>query len=201
MEALVAAAASQAYPAEITLVIADRPTAPGLRRATELGIAARLVDRSLYGASRESFEQAIEAELAPRGIDLVCLAGFMHLLSSWFVNRWLERLLNIHPALLPAFRGLNTHERALAAGVKVHGATVHMVVPEVDCGPIIVQAAIGVREEDTPETLAARVLVIEHRIYPLALKLVAAGRVRVRDRRCIIDGVAAVDELLVVPKN
>jgi phosphoribosylglycinamide formyltransferase-1 len=200
MEALAAAAASTSYPAEITLVLADRPNTPGLRRAAAWGIATGLVDHTIYGTDREAFERALVGELAPRGIELVCLAGFMRVLSPWFVNRWHERLLNVHPALLPAFRGLDTHRRAVAAGVKVHGATVHLVVPEVDCGPIIAQAALGVHEEDTEDTLAARVLALEHRIYPIGLRLVAEGRVRVRDGRCLISGAVAADEVLLVPK-
>ena len=126
-------------------------------------------------------------------IEIVCLAGFMRLLTPWFVDHWPERMLNIHPALLPAFKGLDTHRRALEAGAKVHGATVHFVVPEMDSGPIIVQGAVAVRADDSEETLAKRVLGVEHRIYPLALKLVAEGRVRVVDGRCLIDGVPVPD--------
>jgi phosphoribosylglycinamide formyltransferase 1 len=134
-------------------------------------------------------------------IDIVCLAGFMRLLTPGFVERWQGRLINIHPALLPAFKGLDTHARALAAGVKIHGATVHFVVPEMDSGPIIIQAAVPVRDDDTADTLAARVLAVEHRIYPRALKLVAQGRVRVVDGRCIVDGSPSGDAVLIVPQD
>jgi phosphoribosylglycinamide formyltransferase 1 len=198
MEALIAAAAPPGYPAEVTFVLSNRPDAPGLERATGAGIPTIVVDHKRFGADREAFERTLAAELALRGIEFVCLAGFMRLLSPWFVRLWQGRLLNIHPALLPAFKGLDTHARALAAGVKIHGATVHFVAPEVDSGPIIAQAALAVHETDTAETLAARVLSLEHRLYPLALKLVADGRVRVQGDRCIIDA-AKVDEVLMVP--
>ncbi len=178
MEALIAAAASEAYPAQIALVVSNRPDAPGLRAA---------------------FERALQARLEAHRIDLVCLAGFMRLLSADFVDHWRGRMLNIHPALLPSFNGLDTHARALAAGVKIHGATVHLVVPEVDSGPIIAQAAVPVRDGDTAETLAARVLEVEHRIYPAALKFLAEGRVTIVDGRCRIEGETEADDVLVVP--
>ena len=132
-------------------------------------------------------------------IDIVCLAGFMRLLTATFVERWSGRILNIHPALLPAFKGLDTHARALAAGVKLHGATVHFVVPDVDSGPIVAQGAVPVHEDDTEESLAARVIKIEHRLYPLALRLVAAGKVRVENGRCLVAGAAPEGALLVPP--
>ena len=132
-------------------------------------------------------------------IDLICLAGFMRLLTPAFVGQWPQRMLNIHPALLPAFKGLDTHKRALEAGAKVHGATVHFVVAELDSGPIIAQGAVAVHSDDTEAALAARVLAVEHRIYPLALKLVVQGRVRVVDGRCLIDGVPVPDPATVVP--
>ena len=199
MEALIAAAAQESYPAQIALVLSNRPGAPGLRRAAAAGIATEIVDPTLYGNDRERFERALQTKLEAYRIDLVCLAGFMRLLSPSFVGQWHGRMLNIHPALLPSFKGLDTHARALAAGVKIHGATVHMVVPEVDCGPILAQAAVPVREGDTADTLAARVLEAEHRIYPAALKFLAEGRVRVIDGRCRIDGLADADGLLFVP--
>ncbi len=199
MEALIAAAAQESYPAQIALVLSNRPGAPGLRRAAAAGIATEIVDPTLYGNDRERFERALQTKLEAYQIGLVCLAGFMRLLSPSFVGQWHGRMLNIHPALLPSFKGLDTHARALAAGVKIHGATVHMVVPEVDCGPILAQAAVPVREGDTADTLAARVLEAEHRIYPAALKFLAEGRVRVVDGRCRIDGRADADGLLFVP--
>jgi len=200
MEALITATASEAYPAKIALVVSNRPGAPGLARAAAAGVATIVLDHKRYGTDREAFERALEAELEAAAIDIVCLAGFMRLLSPWIVGRWEGRMLNIHPALLPAFKGLDTHERALAAGVKIHGATVHLVIPEMDSGPIIAQAALAVRDDDDAQTLAARVLALEHRIYPAALKLFAEGRVRVRDGRCLVDTGLAADEVLVVPK-
>jgi phosphoribosylglycinamide formyltransferase 1 len=135
-----------------------------------------VVDHTPFGADREAFERALQAVLERHGCEIVCLAGFMRLLTPWLVTQWNGRILNIHPALLPSFKGLHTHERALAAGVKVHGATVHFVVPDMDSGPIIAQAAVPVLDDDTADVLAARVLAVELRIYPLALRLVAAGK-------------------------
>ncbi len=176
MTALIEAAKAADYPAEIALVVSNRPEAPGLIRAREEGITTAVVDHRLFGEDREAFERALDDALAVHRIDLVCLAGFMRLLSPWFVQRWRGKVLNIHPALLPQFKGLHTHRRALEAGVKRHGATVHFVVPEVDAGPIVEQDSVAVREGDTEATLAARVLEIEHRIYPRALRAVAEGR-------------------------
>ncbi len=175
MTALIEAAKAKDYPAEIALVVSNRPDALGLGRAREAGIATALVDHRPFGDDREAFERALDAELAAQRIDIVCLAGFMRLLTPRFVSRWSGRMLNIHPALLPQFKGLQTHRRALQAGVKRHGATVHFVVPETDSGPIIVQDSVPVMEDDTEEALAARVLEVEHRIYPQALRLVAEG--------------------------
>jgi phosphoribosylglycinamide formyltransferase 1 len=176
MVALLEAAKDKDYPAEIALVVSNRPDAPGLVRAGEADIATAIVDHKSFGEDRAAFERALDAELAAYRIEIVCLAGFMRLLSPWFVTRWSGRLLNIHPALLPHFKGLHTHRRALAAGVAQHGATVHFVVAEMDSGPIIAQDSVPVLSGDTEETLAARVLEIEHRIYPQALRLVAEGR-------------------------
>jgi phosphoribosylglycinamide formyltransferase-1 len=176
MTALIEAARAEDYPAEIVLVLSNRPDALGLERAREAGIPTAVVDHRPFGGDREAFEHALDAELTARRIELVCLAGFMRLFTPWFVARWSGRLLNIHPALLPQFPGLDTHRRALEAGVKRHGATVHFVVPETDAGPIIVHDSVAVLDGDTAETLAARVLDVEHRIYPQALRLVAEGR-------------------------
>lgn len=173
MASLIAAAKDDGYPAEIALVLSNRPDAAGLVHARREGIATAVVDHTQYGKDREAFERALQDVLAAHRIDLVCLAGFMRLLTPWFVGQWHRRMLNIHPALLPAFKGLHTHERALAAGVKTHGATVHFVSAEMDSGEIIAQAEVPVLAGDTPETLAARVLEAEHRIYPQALKQVA----------------------------
>jgi phosphoribosylglycinamide formyltransferase-1 len=175
MASLIAAARSPDYPAEIAVVLSNRPEAGGLRRASAEGISTAVVDHTDFGSDREAFENAVQKHLETHGIDIVCLAGFMRLLTSSFVSRWNGRMINIHPALLPSFKGLRTHERALQAGVKIHGATVHFVVPEVDSGPIIAQAAVPVLDDDTPDTLAARVLAAELRLYPLALELVAGN--------------------------
>jgi phosphoribosylglycinamide formyltransferase 1 len=176
MAALIAAAKKPDYPAEIAIVLSNRPDAGGLKRARAEGIATAVVDHGEFGKDREGFDRAVQAVLEAHRVELVCLAGFMRLLTPSFVARWSGRMINIHPALLPSFKGLHTHARALEAGVKIHGATVHFVVPEVDSGPIIAQAAVPVRDDDTPDTLAARVLAAETRLYPLALGLVAAGK-------------------------
>jgi phosphoribosylglycinamide formyltransferase 1 len=176
MAALIAAAEEERYPAEIALVVSNRPDAAGLVLAKSHGIETAIINHSDYGNDREAFERALQAVLDAHHIDLICLAGFMRLLTPWFVGRWPGRMLNIHPALLPAFKGLNTHERALAAGVKTHGATVHFVTSEMDSGPIVAQGEVPVLPGDTAATLAARVLEVEHRIYPMALRMVAEGR-------------------------
>jgi phosphoribosylglycinamide formyltransferase 1 len=176
MTALIEAATAQDYPAQIVLVVSNLPDALGLVRAREAGIATAIVNHRPFGKDREAFERALDAELRKSAIDVVCLAGFMRLLTPWFVTRWSGRLINIHPALLPQFKGLDTHRRALEAKVKQHGATVHFVVPETDSGPIIAQQSVPVLDGDTEETLAARVLEAEHRLYPQALRLVAEGR-------------------------
>jgi phosphoribosylglycinamide formyltransferase 1 len=200
MAALIEAAKTPSYPAEIALVVANRPEAKGLAHAAAAGITTAVVEHAHYGADRDAFERAIEAELARHAITLVCLAGFMRRLTPAFVQRWQGRMINIHPSLLPAFKGLDTHARALAAGVRIHGASVHFVVPELDSGPIIAQAAVPVRDGDDADTLAARVLAAEHRIYPLALALLAEDRLRVVDGRCRIDGAGVSEAMLMVPE-
>jgi phosphoribosylglycinamide formyltransferase-1 len=199
MAALIEAAKAKDFPAEIALVVSNRPDAGGLSAARAAGIATEVVDHTIYSKDRAAFERALQAALEKHHIELVCLAGFMRLLTPWFVGHWPNRLLNIHPALLPAFKGLDTHKRALQAGAKIHGATVHFVVPEMDSGPIILQGQVEVRPEDTEATLAARVLAIEHRIYPLALRLVAEGRVRIENGRCRVTGAVPTDGVLLVP--
>jgi len=199
MAALIEAATDKTYPAEIVVVISNRPDAGGLMVARANGITTEVVDHSAFGKDRTAFERALQAVLEKHRIDIVCLAGFMRLLTADFVGQWQHRILNIHPALLPAFKGLDTHRRALEAGVKVHGATVHFVVPEMDSGPIVAQAAVSVRPGDTEEGLAARVLKVEHQIYPLALKLVAEGRVRVENGRCLVDSIPVPDSAALVP--
>ena len=199
MAALIEAASDKSYPAEIVLVLSNRADAGGLDIARANGIATAVVDHKTYGKDRAAFDDAMQAVLDEHRIELVCLAGFMRLLSAPFVERWQGRMLNIHPALLPAFKGLDTHRRAIEAGATVHGATVHFVVPEMDSGPIIAQAAVPVRSGDTEAALAARVLEVEHRIYPAALKLVAEGRVRISGGRCLIDDRPAPEAAELVP--
>jgi phosphoribosylglycinamide formyltransferase-1 len=179
MTALIEAAAARDYPAEIVLVVSNRPQAAGLAHARAAGVATAVVDHTAFAGDREAFERALDAELRARDVELVCLAGFMRLLSPWLVTRWAGRILNIHPSLLPQFKGLDTHQRALAAKVARHGATVHFVVPEMDAGPIVAQDSVAVHEGDTEETLAARVLEVEHRLYPRALRAVAEGRTHI----------------------
>jgi phosphoribosylglycinamide formyltransferase-1 len=183
MVALIEAAKAPSYPAEIVLVLSNRPDAAGLARAAAEGIATAVVDHTRFGKDREAFERALQSELERHRIDLICLAGFMRLLTPWFVRQWEGRMINIHPALLPEFKGLDTHARALAAGATHHGATVHFVVPEMDAGPIILQDRLEVLETDDADTLAARVLAIEHRIYPEALARVARGEATIGGER------------------
>ena len=177
MAALIDAAKDPAYPAEIVLVLSNIADAGGLERAREAGIATEVVEHKPFGKDRAAFDRAVHAVLERHRTEIVCLAGFLRLLTPWFVERWSGRLVNIHPSLLPAFKGLETHARAIAAGATQHGATVHFVVPELDSGPIIAQESVPVLPGDTEDTLAARVLAVEHRIYPLALKRVAQGDV------------------------
>jgi phosphoribosylglycinamide formyltransferase-1 len=199
MAALIEAAKGADYPAEIALVLSNRPDAGGLATAQASGIATAVVDHTKFGKDRAAFERAMQDLLEQHNIALVCLAGFMRLLTPWFVEHWQNRMLNIHPALLPSFKGLDTHKRALDAGVKLHGATVHFVVPDMDAGPIVAQAAVPVQEDDTEARLAARVIEVEHRIYPLALRLLAEGKLRVENGRCFVSGSAALGEALIVP--
>lgn len=199
MAALIEAAKAPDYPAEIALVLSNIADAGGLETARKAGIDTAVVDHKPFGKDRAAFDRAMHAVLVAHKIELVCLAGFMRLLTPDFVALWNERMLNIHPALLPAFKGLDTHRRALEAGAKVHGATVHFVVPEMDAGPIIMQGAVAVRDDDSETALGARVLKVEHMIYPASLKLVAQGRVTVIDGRCLIDGKPVPDAAALVP--
>jgi phosphoribosylglycinamide formyltransferase-1 len=201
MAALIEAAQANDYPAEIALVISNVPGAGGLATARAAGIATQTIDHAAFGKDRAAFERTLQAMLEKYRIDIVCLAGFMRLLTPWLVGHWPNKMINIHPAMLPAFKGLDTHRRALHAGAKVHGAAVHFVVPEMDSGPIIAQGAVAVRAGDDEATLAARVLKVEHRIYPPALRLVAEGRVRVENGRCLIDGVPVPDAGTLVPSD
>jgi phosphoribosylglycinamide formyltransferase 1 len=190
MAALIEAAKTKDYPAEIALVVSNRPEAGGLLVARAAGIGTETVDHTKFSGDRNRFEHEIQSILEKYRIEIICLAGFMRLLTANFLERWQWRILNIHPALLPDFKGLDTHKRVIDAGVKIHGATVHFVVPELDSGPVIAQGAINVRPGDSEEALAVRVLKVEHRIYPLALKLVAEGRVQIKNNHTLIDGVS-----------
>ncbi len=178
LQALIEAARDRSYPAELVTVVSNVPGAAGLARAAAAGIPAEVVDHTAF-PGREPFEEALTAALERAEVELVCMAGFMRIVTEGFIARWHDRLINIHPSLLPAFPGLDTHARALSAGVKLAGCTVHFVRAEVDHGPIVGQAAVPVLPGDTPETLAARVLAAEHRLFPHCLRLVAEGRVRV----------------------
>jgi phosphoribosylglycinamide formyltransferase-1 len=174
--ALIEAAKAQDYPAEIVLVISNVEGAAGLARAAQAGIAAVTIPHK--GKAREEFDAEIDAALRAAGAEIVCLAGFMRILSDGFARAWEGRLLNIHPSLLPDFKGAKVHERVLAAGVAHSGASVHFVVPELDAGPVVAQEKVPVHPSDTPDMLAARVLEVEHRLYPAALRLLAEGKVR-----------------------
>lgn len=185
MLSLIAAARELDYPAEIACVLSNRPEAEGLFKAAGEGLPTRTIDHKSFG-SREGFEAELDAALRSFEVDLIACAGFMRLMTPGFVERWRDRMLNIHPSLLPAFKGLDTHARVLASGVKLTGCTVHIVRSEVDSGPIIAQAAVPVLDEDTAESLAARVLEAEHQLYPHALSLFASGAITVSGERAII---------------
>ena len=176
MAALIEAARAPDYPAEITLVVSNVPDAAGLARARDAGVATAVLDRKPFGKDRAAFESALQKILDAHHIDLICLAGFMRLFTAEFVQRWSGRMLNIHPSLLPLFPGLDPHGQALRAGAKTSGATVHFVIPETDAGPIIAQESVPVLPGDSPDSLAARVLEAEHRIYPMALRQVIEGK-------------------------
>ena len=191
MAALIRAAAAADFPAEIALVISNRADAEGLKKAGASGIATTTIESKPFNNDRSAFEAVLQSTLDQHRIDLICLAGFMRLFTAEFVQRWYGRMLNIHPSLLPAFPGLEPQARALRAGVKISGATVHFVIPETDAGPILMQGAVAVRDDDTAEALAARILEIEHRIYPAALRLVAGGQIRFEGDICKTPGDAA----------
>ncbi|MFV0296364.1 MAG: phosphoribosylglycinamide formyltransferase [Hyphomicrobiaceae bacterium] len=198
MQALVAAMRRPGFPAEPAVVIANRPEALGLSWAEEQGIPAVAIDHREF-AHRMAFEARLHQTLQDYDVELICLAGFMRLLTGSFVDRWKDRMMNIHPSLLPMFPGLDTHQRALDAGALVAGCTVHFLRTEMDAGPILAQAAVPVLPKDTAETLAARVLEAEHRIYPLALALVAAGKVRVENETAVFDIDVDAPGPLIVP--
>jgi phosphoribosylglycinamide formyltransferase-1 len=198
MTSLIKAARHPAYPAEIALVLSNRPDAGGLARAREAGIATEVVDHKAF-PSREAFEAELDRVIRSHRIEIVALAGFMRVLTPGFVERWTGRMLNIHPSLLPSFKGLHTHARALAEGVKLHGCTVHFVVPELDSGPIVAQAAVPVHGTETEDALAARVLAQEHVIYPKALAWLAERRVRLESGRVVFSEPLETEGALVSP--
>jgi phosphoribosylglycinamide formyltransferase-1 len=198
LQALIDACAAPDFPAEIVLVISNNADAKGLRRAERAGIETRIIDHRTFD-SRESFDAALDEALAGAGVEFVCMAGFMRLLSEWFAERWRDRLINIHPSLLPAFRGLNVHERMIEAGARFGGCTVHFVRAAVDEGPIIIQAVVPVLPDDDGESLARRVLVAEHRVFPAALRMAAEGKLRIVGDRVLIQGAAAEPGVLYNP--
>jgi len=199
MAALIRAAAAEDFPAEIAVVISNRSEAGGLEKARTCGVPAVTIESKPFGKDRAAFEAVLQSALDQHQIDLICLGGFMRLFTAEFVQRWYGRMLNIHPSLLPSFPGLDPHGQALKAGVKISGATVHFVISETDAGPIVMQGAVAVRDDDTPDMLAARILEIEHRIYPDALRLVASGLVRLDGDTCKTAGSAGSDATLISP--
>lgn len=198
LQALIDATSDPGYPAEIALVISNRADAAGLGRARTAGIPTEIIPHRGF-ADRDAFDAVLNGTLAKAGVGLVCLAGFMRILTTGFVEKWRNRLINIHPSLLPAFKGLDPHAQALAAGVRFSGCTVHFVTPEMDSGPIIVQAAVPVLCTDSEETLAERILAAEHRCYPLAVRLIAEGRVRVDGQRVLVADAADPGEPTINP--
>jgi phosphoribosylglycinamide formyltransferase-1 len=199
MAALIDAAKLADFPAEIVVVISNKTDAGGLAKAQSSGVPTVIVESKPFGKDRAAFEAALQSALDAHKVELICLGGFMRLLTAEFVQRWHGRMLNIHPSLLPSFPGLDPQDQALRAGVKISGATVHFVIPETDAGPILMQGAVAVRDGDTPDTLAARILEIEHRIYPEALRLVACGRIRLEGDLCRTAGDAGSGDTLISP--
>ncbi|WP_426434175.1 phosphoribosylglycinamide formyltransferase [Bradyrhizobium genosp. P] len=199
MAALIEAAKAPGFPAEIAVVISNRASAAGLERAAASGVPTAVIESKPFGKDRAGFEAVLKQVLDEKQVELICLGGFMRLFTAEFARAWYGRMLNIHPSLLPCFPGLDPHGQALRAGVKLSGATVHFVIPETDAGPIVMQGAVTVADDDTPETLAARVIGIEHRIYPEALRLLASGRLRLQGDLCRTLGSAASDGTLVAP--
>src|SRR6266851_8966973 len=199
MAALIKAAREEDFPAEVAVVISNRADAGGLEKARASGVPTVTIETKAFSKDRSAFEAVLQSALDQHGIDLICLAGFMRLFTAEFVRRWYGRMLNIHPSLLPSFPGLDPHGQALKAGVKISGATVHFVIPETDAGPIVMQGAVTVADDDTAQTLAARILAIEHRIYPEALRLLASGKVRLEGDLCRISGIAGAGGTMVSP--
>lgn len=199
MAALIKAAAAEEFPAEIALVISNRADAAGLEKARAAGVPTVVVESKPFGADRAGFEAALQVVLDQHRTELICLGGFMRLFTVEFVQRWHGRMLNIHPSLLPSFPGLDPHGQALRAGVKISGATVHFVIPETDAGPILMQGAVSVSDHDNADTLSERILEVEHRIYPDALRLLASGQVRLEGDICKTAVSAASGNFLISP--
>lgn len=198
LQALIDATADAGFPAEIVTVISNRPGAFALERAAKAGLPTVTVDHKSF-PDRAAFDAELDRHLKAAGVELICLAGFMRLLTTEFVDAWFGRMINIHPSLLPAFRGLDVQKRAIEAGARFSGCTVHYVTPETDVGPIVQQAVVPIHQDDTPDSLAARILEQEHLIYPAALRLIAEGRVRIEGERALIDGAAAPAGALINP--
>ena len=198
MAALIQAAAAEDFPAHIVVVVSNRADAGGLETAKASGVPTVTIESKPFGKDRAAFEAVLQSALERHQVDLICLGGFMRLLTAEFVQRWYGRMLNIHPSLLPSFPGLDPQGQALRAGVKISGATVHFVIPETDAGPILMQGAVAVRDDDTPDTLGARILAIEHRIYPEALRLLAGGQIRLEGDICKT-GSASPGDVLISP--
>ena len=201
MAALIDAAKAADFPAEIVAVISNRADALGLEKAAASGIATVVIESKPFGKDRAGFEAVLQRALDEKKVELICLGGFMRLFTAEFVQRWYGKMLNIHPALLPSFPGLDPHGQALRAGVKISGATVHFVIPETDAGPIIMQGAVTVADDDTVETLSQRILGIEHRIYPEALRLLASGKLRLEGDICKFADGADRDGTLISPRT
>ena len=200
MAALIEAASEADFPADIVVVISNRADAPGLERASASGIPTVVIESKPFGKDRAAFEVVLQRALDEMNVELICLGGFMRLFTAGFVQRWYGKMLNIHPSLLPSFPGLDPHGQALHAGVKISGATVHFVIPETDAGPIVMQGAVPVRDDDTPKTLAARVIQIEHRIYPEALRLLASGKIHLEGDLCRTSATTVSDDSLISPR-
>ena len=200
MTALIEAAKTDGFPAEIVVVISNKADAAGLAKARGCGIPTLVIESKPYGADRAGFEAVLQSALDDAQVDLICLGGFMRLFTAEFVRRWHGRMLNIHPSLLPSFPGLDPHGQALRGGVKISGATVHFVIPETDAGPIVMQGAVTVHDDDTPERLASRVIQIEHRIYPAALRLLASNLLRLEGDLCKTAGQGTSEDVLISPK-
>lgn len=198
LQALIDACSNVDFPAKIEVVISNRPDAFGLERAKQAGIKAICIDHKTF-TDRETFEEDLHACIKEHGADLICLAGFMRLLTATFVGRWKDRMINIHPSLLPSYKGLHTHARAIEDGVRFGGCTVHFVRPEMDDGPIIMQAAVPISADETEESLAAKVLRQEHILYPQAVKMIAEGKIRVSGRTCVFKGIELGDTALISP--